>query len=43
MFFFLQIDDPQEATIYIYGVDVVEWYRALDIRLSDWCCSVSIV
>ena len=22
----------------IYGVDVVEWSRALDIRLSDWCC-----
>ena len=23
--------------------DVVEWYRVLDIRLSDWCCSVSMV
>jgi hypothetical protein len=22
---------------------VVEWSRALDIRLSDWCCSVSMV
>jgi hypothetical protein len=22
---------------------VLEWSRALDIRLSDWCCSVSIV
>jgi hypothetical protein len=21
--------------------DVVEWYRVLDISLSDWCCSVS--
>ena len=29
--------------IYIYGADVVEWSRALDIRLSDWCCSVSMV
>ena len=29
--------------IYIYGVDVVEWSRALDVRLSDWCCSASIV
>jgi hypothetical protein len=30
--------------IYIYkGVDVVEWSRALDIRLSEWCCSVSMV
>ena len=24
-------------------VDVVEWSRALDIRLSEWCCSVSMV
>ena len=22
---------------------MVEWYRALDLRLSDWCCSVSMV
>jgi hypothetical protein len=22
---------------------VVEWSRALDVRLSEWCCSVSIV
>ena len=22
---------------------VVQWYRALDLRLSDWCCSVSMV
>ena len=27
----------------IYIADVVEWSRALDIRLSDWCCSVSMV
>ena len=26
-----------------YGVDVVEWARALDVRLSEWCCSASIV
>jgi hypothetical protein len=25
------------------GVDVVEWSRALDVRLNEWCCSVSIV
>ena len=25
-----------------YGANVVEWSRALDIMLSDWCCSVSI-
>ena len=30
-------------TGFIYGADVVEWFRALDIRLSDWCCSVSMV
>ena len=28
---------------YIYGVDEVEWSRALDVRLSEWCCSVSMV
>jgi hypothetical protein len=26
-----------------FKADVVEWSRALDIRLSDWCCSVSMV
>ena len=25
------------------GVDVVEWSRALDVRLSEWCWSVSMV
>jgi hypothetical protein len=25
------------------GVDVVEWSRALDVRLSEWCYSVSMV
>ena len=25
------------------GVDVVEWSRALDVRLSEWCCIVSMV
>jgi hypothetical protein len=24
-------------------VDVVEWSRALVVRLSEWCCSVSMV
>ena len=24
-------------------MDVVEWSRALDVRLSKWCCSVSMV
>jgi hypothetical protein len=27
----------------IYGADVVEWHRALDRGLSDWCFSVSMV
>jgi hypothetical protein len=25
------------------GVDMVEWSRTLDVRLSEWCCSVSMV
>jgi hypothetical protein len=29
--------------IHFYGADMVEWSRALDIRLSDWCCCVSKV
>jgi hypothetical protein len=29
--------------LHFYGEDVVEWSRALDIRLSDWCYSVSMV
>ena len=27
----------------LLGVDVVEWSRALDVRLSEWCCSVTMV
>jgi len=27
----------------LYGADVIEWSWALDLRLSDWCCSVSMV
>ena len=29
--------------LYFNIADVVELSRALDIRLSDWCCSVSMV
>jgi hypothetical protein len=29
--------------LHFYGTDVVEWSRALDIMLSDWCYSVSMV
>ena len=29
--------------LFFQGVDVVEWSRALDVRLSEWCCSVSMV
>ena len=25
------------------GVDVVEWSRALNVRLREWYCSVSMV
>jgi hypothetical protein len=28
--------------LYFYIADVVEWSRALDIRLSDWCYSESM-
>jgi hypothetical protein len=47
--FILLLDngDPNILCIYIYiyikGVDVVEWSRALDVRLSEWCCSVTMV
>ena len=27
----------------IFNRHVVEWSRALDVRLSQWCCSVSMV
>ena len=33
----------QQFYISIQGVDVVEWSRALDVRLSEWCCSVTMV
>jgi len=26
--------------LYFNIADVSEWTRALDIRLSDWCCNV---
>jgi hypothetical protein len=29
--------------LHLYGADVVELCRALDLSLSDWCCSVSMV
>jgi hypothetical protein len=29
--------------LHFNGADVVEWPRALDVRLSEWCCSVSMV
>jgi hypothetical protein len=29
--------------LHFYGADVVEFSRALDVRLIDWCCSVSMV
>jgi hypothetical protein len=32
-----------ETGIILDIADVVEWSRALVIRLSDWCCSVLMV
>jgi hypothetical protein len=29
--------------LHFYGANVVQWSMALEIRLSDWCCSVSNV
>jgi hypothetical protein len=29
--------------LHFYGVDVVEWSRAIDIRLSDYFCSASMM
>jgi len=29
--------------LHLYGADVVEWSRALDLRQSDLFCSVSMV
>jgi len=29
--------------LHFYGADVVEWSRAIDIRLSDYFCSASMV
>ena len=26
-------------TVWFNIADVAEWFRALDIMLSDWCCS----
>ena len=31
------------SIFFMQGVDVVEWSRALDVRLSEWCCSVTMV
>ena len=33
----------RQLKLHFYGADVVEWSRALDIRLSQWCRSVSMV
>ena len=44
----IQDETVQVGRVYIYiyileGVDVVEWSRALEVRLSEWCCSVTMV
>ena len=44
VFILIYIQGKEYIYIYIYkGVDVVEWSWALDVRLSEWCCSVSMV
>ena len=42
-FFLLQGYFRRKKTYIYMGVDVVEWSRALDVRLSEWCCSVTMV
>ena len=37
------VESKTNLYIYIQGVDVVEWSMALDVRLSEWCCSVTMV
>ena len=32
----------RQLKLYFNIANVVEWSRALDIRLSDWCCRVSM-
>ena len=34
---------PRLLKLPFQGVDVVEWSRALDVRLSERCCSVTMV
>jgi hypothetical protein len=40
---YIQVTTSYTSLVYIYIGDVVEWSRALDVRLSEWCCSVSMV
>ena len=40
--YYINICKTKVEQTYIW-VDVVEWSRALDVRLSEWCCSVSMV
>jgi hypothetical protein len=32
-----------QLKLHLYGVDVVDWTRVIDIRLSDYFCSASMV
>jgi hypothetical protein len=34
---------PFKSNIYKLYIYVVEWSRELDVRLSEWCCSVSMM
>ena len=37
---YIQVTTSYTSLVYIY---VVEWSRALDVRLSEWYCSVAMV
>ena len=39
---YIQVTTSYTSLVYIY-IYVVEWSRALDVRLSEWCCSVAMV
>jgi hypothetical protein len=46
----LSLDLPYEKryhydywSSFFQGVDVFEWTRAMNVKLSEWCCSVSML
>jgi hypothetical protein len=43
IFFVTSLSVSLHNLLDFYIVDVVEWSRALDVRLSEWCCGVTMV